>query len=107
MIALAAGIIFNLIKLISLNNDYGTLVNFDINKSSQSFINNNGNLKNIAADLKHIDGRFVFKSSSINRLIENSDMSLSSIRETSRYLVGLLVFLGLKDLVLAKKNLTN
>ena len=35
------------------------------------------------------------KSSSINRLIENSDMSLISIRETSKYLVGLLVFLGL------------
>jgi len=93
--ALAVGIIFNLIKLVNLNIDYGALVNFDINKSSQSFISNNGNLKNIAADLKQIDGRFVFKSSSINRLIENTDMSLSSIRETSRYLVGLLVFLGL------------
>ena len=54
----------------------------------------NGNLKNIAGDLKQVEGRFVFKSSVINRLIENSDMSLSSVRETSRYLVGLLVFLG-------------
>ena len=36
-----------------------------------------------------------FKSTSINRLIENTDMALSSVRETSRYLVGLLVFLGL------------
>ena len=93
--ALAAGIIFNLIKLVNLNIDYGALVNFDINKSSQALISNSTSLKNIAADLKQIDGRFVFKSSSISRLIENSDMSLSSIRETSRYLVGLLVFLGL------------
>jgi len=92
---LAIGITFNLIKLIGLNIDYTALANFEINKSSKSFFNNNGNLKNISSDLKQVDGRFVFKSSSISRLIENTDMSLSSVRETSRYLVGLLVFLGL------------
>ena len=93
--ALAIGILFNLIKLFGLNKDFGALVNFDINKSSQSFLNNTGYLKNITKELKQIEGRFVFKSSSISRLIENTDMSLSSVRETSRYLVGLLVFLGL------------
>ena len=30
-----------------------------------------------------------------DKILENIDMSLNSIRETSRYLVGLLVFLGL------------
>ena len=95
LFALAVGIIFNIVKLIDLNSDFSALVNFDINKSSQSFTNNSGNLKNITEDLKPIDGRFVFKSTSINRLIENTDMALSSVRETSRYLVGLLVFLGL------------
>jgi hypothetical protein len=93
--SLAIGIIFNLIRLVGLNIDYIALANFEINKSPKSFLNNNGNLKNISADLKQIDGRFVFKSSVINRLIENTDMSLSSVRETSKYLVGLLVFLGL------------
>ena len=95
LLALAVGIIFNIVKLIGLNNDFSSLVNFDINKSPQSFNNNSGHLKNIIVDLKPIDGRFVFKSTSINRLIENTDMALSSVRETSRYLVGLLVFLGL------------
>ena len=95
LLALAVGVIFNVVKLIDLNNDFSSLVNFDINKSSQSFTNNSGNLKNIIEDLKPIDGRFVFKSTSIGRLIENTDMALSSVRETSRYLVGLLVFLGL------------
>ena len=52
--ALAIGIIFNLIKLVNLNIDYGALVNFDINKSSQSFISNNGNLKNY---ISHINKR--------------------------------------------------
>ncbi len=93
--ALAVGIIFNIIKLIVLNTDYIALANFEINKSPKSFLNNTGNLKNISGELKQADGRFVFKSSVINRLIENTDMSLSSVRETSRYLVGLLVFLGL------------
>ena len=93
--ALAIGIIFNLIRLVGLNIDYIALANFEINKSPKSFLNNNGNLKNISADLKQVEGRFVFKSSVINRLIENTDMSLSSVRETSKYLVGLLVFLGL------------
>ena len=92
---LAIGIIFNLIRLLGLNTDYIALANFEINKSPKSFLNNNGHLKNISGDLKQLDGRFVFKSSVINRLIENTDMSLSSVRETSRYLVGLLVFLGL------------
>ena len=95
LLALAVGIIFNIVKLIDLNSDFSSLVNFDINKSSQSFTHNSGNLKNITEDLKPIDGRFVFKSTSISRLIENTDMALSSVRETSRYLVGLLVFLGL------------
>ena len=95
LLALAVGIIFNIVKLIGLSNDFSSLVNFDINKSSQSFNNNSAILKNIIVDLKPIDGRFVFKSTSINRLIENTDMALSSVRETSRYLVGLLVFLGL------------
>ena len=93
--ALVIGIVFNLFKLIGLNTDYIALANFDINKSPQSFLHNKGNLKNLHSDLKHLEGRAVFKSSSINRLIENTDMSLSSVRETSRYLVGLLVFLGL------------
>ena len=92
---LVIGIIFNLIKLIELNKDYTALANFDITKSVKIFLNNNSNLKNISGDLKQVDGRFVFKSSVINRLIENTDLSLSSVRETSRYLVGLLVFLGL------------
>ena len=93
--ALFIGIVFNLLKLTELNTDYIALINFNINKSPKSFLNSKGNLKNILSELKELDGRFVFKSSSVDRLIENTDMSLSSIRETSRYLVGLLVFLGL------------
>jgi hypothetical protein len=95
LIALGIGIGFNIIKIVNLNSDYIALANFDINNSVKFFSKGSGILKNLTSDLKKIDARFVFKSSAISRLIENTDMSLSSVRETSRYLVGLLVFLGL------------
>ena len=93
--SLVVGIIYNVLRLIDLNKDYNALTNFNINGSPKSFVNSTGLLKNIANELRELNGRFVFKSSSVKSSIENIDMSLSSIRETSRYLVGLLVFLGL------------
>ena len=95
LLALGIGIIYNVNKLIVLNSDYILLANFDINNSVKSFSKSKSNFKNLSSDLKQIDGRFVFKSSAISRLVENTDMSILSVRETSRYLVGLLVFLGL------------
>ena len=95
LLALLIGISFNFYHLINLNYKYISYSNFNVTNSIEAFSNLRGQDKNISLELKNLDGRFVFKSSSINRLIENSDMTLVSIRETSRYLVGLLVFLGL------------
>ena len=95
LIALTIGIVFNFFHLINLNYKFISFSNFNITNNIESFANLRGVDKNISLELKKLDGRFLFKSSSINRLIENSDMTLVSIRETSRYLVGLLVFLGL------------
>ena len=95
LLSLIIGLIFNFYHLINLNYKFISLSNFNITNSIESFVNLRGSDKNITLELKNLDGRFVFKSSSIDRLIENSDMTLVNIRETSRYLVGLLVFLGL------------
>ncbi len=95
ILALILGIVFNFYHLLILNYKFISFSNFNITNSVDSFSNLRGAEKNITLDLKNLDGRLVFKSSSINRLIENSDLTLISIRETSRYLVGLLVFLGL------------
>ena len=95
LLSLIIGLIFNFYHLINLNYKFISLSNFNITNSLESFVNLRGADKNITLELKNLDGRFVFKSTSIDRLIENSDMSLVNIRETSRYLVGLLVFLGL------------
>ena len=95
LLSLIIGLIFNFYHLINLNYKFISLSNFNITNSLESFVNLRGADKNITLELKNLDGRFVFKSTSIDRLIENSDMTLVNIRETSRYLVGLLVFLGL------------
>jgi len=95
LFALVLGISFNFLSLINLNYKFISFSNFNITNSADAFSNFNNQDKIIIQDLKNLDGKLVFKSSSINRLIENSDMTLVSIRETSRYLVGLLVFLGL------------
>ena len=95
ILALVIGLIYNIYHLFNLSNEFSSLSSFNIHKSPQSFLNSKSILKNISLELKQLDGFYVFKSSSIKRLIESIDMSLASARETSRYLVGLLVFLGL------------
>ena len=95
LLALLFGILFNFYHLVYLNNKYISFFNFNITNSIEVFSNLSATDKNISLEIKNLNGRYVFKSSSIDRLIENSDMTLVSIRETSRYLVGLLVFLGL------------
>ena len=93
--ALVFGLLFNLYNLSKLNNDYSTLVNFNTHKSPQVFLSASLILKNLVQQIHQVDGRYSFKSSSIEKILETIDMSLLSLRETSRYLVGLLVFLGL------------
>ena len=94
VLALLFGLIFNVYKLSQLNDDYHSLANFNIHKTPQVFLNSSV-LKNLGHQMHEVDGRYTFKSSQIEKIIESIDMSLISLRETSRYLVGLLVFLGL------------
>ena len=95
ILSLIIGLIYNIYQLTMLSSEYVSLSTFNIHKNPQSFVYSKNILKNIGIELKQLEGHYVFKSSSIKRLIENIDMQLASTRETSRYLVGLLVFLGL------------
>ena len=94
VLALFFGLIFNVYNLSKLNFDYAALAKFNIHKSPQVFLSS-PSLKSIAQQMHEKDGQFSFKSSVIEKILETTDMSLMSLRETSRYLVGLLVFLGL------------
>ena len=95
ILALLFGLFFNVYNLSRLNSDYSSLANFNIHKSPQVFLDSSSLLKNLSKQIHERDGRYTFKSSKIEKILESVDMSLLSLRETSRYLVGLLVFLGL------------
>ena len=95
ILTLIFGLIFNIYSLMKLNDDYRLLTNFNSHKSPQVFLNSTLFLRVLADQVHEVDGRYTFKSSKIEKIIESTDMSLLSLRETSRYLVGLLVFLGL------------
>ena len=95
LLSLLFGLVFCLYQLNLLRDDYAVLAKFNIHKAPQNLKNTKGLIKNLIFELIEKDGRYKFKSSRIDKIIESTDMNLSSIRETSRYLVGLLVFLGL------------
>ena len=95
LLSLLFGLIFCFYQLNLLIDSYAVLANFNIHKAPQSLKNKKGILKNLMNELTEKDGHFRFKSSRIDKIVEIIDMNLSNMRETSRYLVGLLVFLGL------------
>ena len=95
ILSLFFGLGFCIYNLSLLQSNYSSLANFNIHKSPPTLINKQGPLKNLIYELIESDGNHTFKSSKVDKILENIDISLGSIRETSRYLVGLLVFLGL------------
>ena len=95
ILSLLFGIVFCFYHLNLLQDNYSVLAKFNIHKSPQNLKNAKGTIKNIIIELVEKDGRYKFKSSRIEKILETIDMNLASMRETSRYLVGLLVFLGL------------
>lgn len=95
ILSLLFGLIFCFYQLKLLIDNYSVLASFNIHKAPQNLKNKKGILKNLINELIEKDGRYRFKSSKIEKIVESIDMNLASMRETSRYLVGLLVFLGL------------
>jgi hypothetical protein len=95
ILSLFFGLGFCIYNLSQLQSNYESLANFNIHKAPQTLTKKPGVLKNLIHELSESDGHHTFRSSKVDKILENIDMSLSSIRETSRYLVGLLVFLGL------------
>ena len=95
ILSLFFGLGFCIYNLSQLQSNYASLASFNIHKSPQTLTNKPGVLKNLIYELSESAGHHTFRSSKVDKILENIDMSLSGIRETSRYLVGLLVFLGL------------
>ena len=95
ILSLIFGLGFCFYNMIELQSHYASLANFNIHKLPEIFMNKRGPLKNLAQELSEHEGHYTFGSSKLDKILENIDMTLAGVRETSRYLVGLLVFLGL------------
>ena len=95
ILSLIFGLGFCIYNLQVMQNQYSTLAAFNIHKTPEIFMNKQAPIKNLIHELHEAEGNYTFRSSKVDKILENIDMSLNSIRETSRYLVGLLVFLGL------------
>ena len=67
ILSLIFGISFCLYNLLSLDENYAVLANFNIHKSPQILKNKKGILKNLIFEIVQKDGRYKFKSSRINR----------------------------------------
>ena len=57
---------------LKLNGDYNVLINFDVHKTPQIFINSSSRLKNLVQQIHQVDGRYSFKSSVIEKIIRVS-----------------------------------
>ena len=95
ILSLIFGLIFSIYNLYQIQSDYSVLAIFNVNNNPQKLKNQTGILKTLISELIEKEGRYKFKSSRIDKILETFDLNLLSIRETSRYIVGLLVFLGL------------
>ncbi len=93
--SLIFGLFFSIFHIVQLRSDFSNLSSFNIHKNPQFLTASSKLLKNLSYELKENEGRYNFKSSSTGKIIESIDISLNGIRDTSKYLVGLLVFLGL------------
>ena len=93
---LIIGLIYSIVNIINLADDYKFL-----QKLSRKIINPNSFKKNspfiniLSKELYQKGDKYTFISSGIVKVLEEIDIKLATIRETSKYLVGLLIFLGL------------
>jgi len=94
--ALLFGLIYNIINIFNLNNDTKILNKFSKKIVTPKLLKMNSvYIKILAKELYQHGEKFTFISSSVDKILEAIDIKLATIRETSKYLVGLLIFLGL------------
>lgn len=95
-LALIFGVGYLIYNLINLQNDLDAIKKFSFKKfKSRGKKIDSIFLKNISNEIYESGKEFTFLSSSISRVVDEIDNKLANIRENSKYLVGLLIFLGL------------
>ena len=96
ILSLLFGLFYTILNLVHIKNDYEIIEKFSRNKSSPKLIKINSIfLKNLGKELYEQGDKYTFISSSIDKVLNEIDIKLATVRETSKYIVGLLIFLGL------------
>ena len=89
-------IIFIIKQLINIKNELNWLNNvFKLSSGSKLSVRSPKLLKYLDNYLKERSGKFIFSQSSMKTVMESLEGRLIESREISRYLIGLLIFLGL------------
>ena len=96
LIALFFGLIYSILHIINLDGDTKILNKFSKKVITPKLLKMNSTfIKMLGKELYQHGERYTFISSGIDKTLEEIDIRLATIRETSKYLVGLLIFLGL------------
>ena len=96
IITLIFGISYSIFNLFNLKKDSELINKFSKKRSNPKLIKMNSVfLKNLGKQIYEHGDKYIFISSNISSILEEIDIKLASIRETSKYIVGLLIFLGL------------
>tara|TARA_Y100000590_G_scaffold151765_1_gene174369 strand:+ start:1268 stop:2317 length:1050 start_codon:yes stop_codon:yes gene_type:complete len=96
ILSLIFGLIYTIYNIVNLENDLIILKKFSKKTNAiKSIKTNSFFIKKLVKELYQHGEKYVFLSSNINKITEEIDIRLATIRETSKYIVGLLIFLGL------------
>ena len=96
ILSLIFGLGYSILNLLYIKNDNLIIENFFRKKPNPKLMKINSHfLEKMGQEIYQQGDRFTFISSSIDSILQEIDIKLATIRETSRYIVGLLIFLGL------------
>ena len=72
ILSLFFGLVFCIYQINLLRDHYSVLANFNIHKAPQSLKNTKGLIKNLIYEITEKDGRYKFKSSRIDKILEST-----------------------------------
>lgn len=96
ILTLIFGLFYTIFNIVNLENDNKILEKFSKKLITPKLMKMNSYfVKELSKHMYEQGNKYIFISSNIDKILEEIDVKLATVRETSKYLVGLLIFLGL------------
>ena len=96
ILTLIFGLFYTIFNITNIKNDTKVLKKFSKKLITPKLMKMNSYfMKQLSRHLYEQGNKYIYVSSNIDKILEEIDVKLATVRETSKYLVGLLVFLGL------------